>query len=1180
MTAERFVSYAQNFEDVMLWRALRHVRSGFYVDVGADDPTELSVTKAFSDRGWRGINVEPVAKQHAKFIAQRPRDVNLRLLAGSVDEPRPFFQVGEGVTGLSSMIEGIATRSAAVAGAPVRVQMIPARSLDSILDEHRPAAVHFLKIDVEGGEADVLRGLSLDRHRPWIIVVESATACSRIETHGAWEPMLLAGGYRAVYADGLNRFYVAEEHAHLQAAFGHPPNVFDDFVLAGGAFQCGGVDERIAAALAALPRPPAPLLPPTSPAPRQRSFPHIAAGYVDADRKTALSVRWVARHPRAACGLLARQPGKVLRFAARQPRKFLIGMPKDTAGIASGGFDEATRTLADFRRELAELAGKLSAAWVTGFEHRLRRAEELVLSANRAASWRQRLRFADLAAALRGIRRDLDVALRPGRSAAGVRLPDSPTVSVVISTFNRCGPLRDALTSLRGVRFAGSFEVIVVNGPSTDGTDALLQEWSADVRLAQCPLANISVSRNIGIRMARGDIVAFLDDDAVAEPEWLDRLVAAYRDPEVGGVGGHVIDHAGRELQWGTLAMDRLGSGVADAMGHAERACFPGAFRGPHLPGANASFRRDVLLSIGGFDEEYEYFHDETDVCLRVMDAGYRLVSQPGARVHHRYAASHLRTERRVWRNTYPVLKNQLYFTVKHGHAHVGEHVILATWRRFVDEVRAGVQASIEAGHLPASARDAFEGDVRRALADGKARGHDATGGSIDAADLRLDGPGFQPFSTRSSGDARSIVLVSHDYPPAQEGGIATYNRDLATALCREGHTVHVVCATSDVERTDFEAGVWVHRIAAADAPLSPQARAVGVPQPYWNWSLAALREVERISQQRPIDAVETPIWSCQAVAFLLDGRFPVVVGLQTTMAIWMENHPEAVGDAGWMETIGRPTLALERWILRGAHAVRSISRAIMVDIEERYAMTFDRSRVVIAPLGLVDAASPPAAHRRNGGDEVLFVGRLEHRKGIDILLDAVPAVLESCPDVRFRIVGDDSIPSVDGVNTYRQLFEDRWGGSGPARAVSFEGRLPDDAVRRAYASCDIFVSPSRYESFGLVFLEAMRAGRPVIGCDVGGMPEVIEQGRTGMLVRPADATALAEAIVELVRSRDLRERLGCAGRNLFVERFSAERMAVVSRHIYDLARSVHDRAARPRSVLTFWRPGPQRRAG
>lgn len=225
-----FVSYAQNFEDVVLKRALHDVERGFYVDVGAQDPVIDSVTKAFYLRGWHGINVEPVPKFHAKLVEDRPHDVNLRVVAAAAPGTVTFHEVAD--TGLSTSDAALAERHASEGRTVVR-HAIESRTLDAILAEHAPPEIHFLKIDVEGAEAEVLRGLSLDRIRPWILVVESNAPNSRtVETHADWEPALLASGYRFVYGDGLNRFYLADEHADRQALFATPPNVWDDFMLA------------------------------------------------------------------------------------------------------------------------------------------------------------------------------------------------------------------------------------------------------------------------------------------------------------------------------------------------------------------------------------------------------------------------------------------------------------------------------------------------------------------------------------------------------------------------------------------------------------------------------------------------------------------------------------------------------------------------------------------------------------------------------------------------------------------------------------------------------------------------------------------------------------------------------------------------------------------------------------
>ena len=174
---------------------------------------------------------------------------------------------------------------------------------------------------------------------------------------------------------------------------------------------------------------------------------------------------------------------------------------------------------------------------------------------------------------------------------------------------------------------------------------------------------------------------------------------------------------------------------------------------------------------------------------------------------------------------------------------------------------------------------------------------------------------------------------------------------------------------------------------------------------------------------------------------------------------------------------------------------------------------------------------------------KVLFVGRLEARKGIDTLLEAIALLLPQLPDVAFTIVGNDSIQSESG-RTYREEFELATDAALRDDRVFFRGLAPDDELVRHYADCDIFVAPSRSESFGLILLEAMREGKPVIAGDVSGMSEVVEHEGNGLLVPPGDARALAEALRRLVMSPSLRDSFGKRSRSLFLERFTAARMA------------------------------------
>ncbi len=226
-----FVSHAQNYEDVALFRALNGVERGFYIDIGAFHPEKYSVTKAFYDLGWSGISVEPNPHLHRQIAAARPRDINLGVAIANAPGTvqLTIFEDDALSTTSRETVDSHATNHQVV-----DVVDVEAVSLESVWREHVPAGtdVHFLKIDMEGGEGDVIRGFDWRQRRPWILVVESTKPETEEDTSFEWEPTLLDAGYALVYNDRLNRFYVATEHDALASKLSLPPSVHDRFIPA------------------------------------------------------------------------------------------------------------------------------------------------------------------------------------------------------------------------------------------------------------------------------------------------------------------------------------------------------------------------------------------------------------------------------------------------------------------------------------------------------------------------------------------------------------------------------------------------------------------------------------------------------------------------------------------------------------------------------------------------------------------------------------------------------------------------------------------------------------------------------------------------------------------------------------------------------------------------------------
>lgn len=235
----QLISYAQNFEDIMLWRALGHVQDGCYIDVGAQSPDVDSVSRLFHERGWRGIHVEPTPDYAAQLRKARPGDLVIQSAIAATAGGLAFYEIAE--TGLSTSKQDIADKHTG-SGFAVRQTVVPAMTLDDLLSSCHAPDVHWLKIDVEGAEQDVLEGWTTSTIRPWVVVVESTLPLTQAESHGAWEPLLSAKGYRFAYFDGLNRFYVSSAHEELLAAFTCGPNVFDQFSLAPSSVFCASVN--------------------------------------------------------------------------------------------------------------------------------------------------------------------------------------------------------------------------------------------------------------------------------------------------------------------------------------------------------------------------------------------------------------------------------------------------------------------------------------------------------------------------------------------------------------------------------------------------------------------------------------------------------------------------------------------------------------------------------------------------------------------------------------------------------------------------------------------------------------------------------------------------------------------------------------------------------------------------
>ena len=223
-----FISYAQNFEDVILNRLFADQPTGFYLDVGAQHPLYDSVTKAFYDRGWQGINIEPVKEYYQLLEQARERDLNLNFAVGETESELEFYEIVG--TGLSTFDRQTAYDIAKKDNYEIASYQVKVKKLEDICQQYVTKPINFLKIDVEGWEESVILGHDWTNFRPVVVVLEATVPNSPIRKSTNITQILKAHNYEYVYFDGLNDYYLAQENNELKQHFDTPPNVFDRFV--------------------------------------------------------------------------------------------------------------------------------------------------------------------------------------------------------------------------------------------------------------------------------------------------------------------------------------------------------------------------------------------------------------------------------------------------------------------------------------------------------------------------------------------------------------------------------------------------------------------------------------------------------------------------------------------------------------------------------------------------------------------------------------------------------------------------------------------------------------------------------------------------------------------------------------------------------------------------------------
>lgn len=390
------------------------------------------------------------------------------------------------------------------------------------------------------------------------------------------------------------------------------------------------------------------------------------------------------------------------------------------------------------------------------------------------------------------------------------------------------------------------------------------------------------------------------------------------------------------------------------------------------------------------------------------------------------------------------------------------------------------------------------------------------------------------------------ICLISNEYPPETSfGGIGTYTYNLAHGLVKLGNEVSVITKAVGREKIYRDIGVKVYRVFDKKVPfrgltgISNIITGRGFSY-YWHSRSVFLKIEEIIKKEGRFDIIEGPLWDGECFAYSPQIGIPLVVRLQTPIF----KSREILG-----KKQNKVIEFIEKKSLQKATLIASISKNIGEVVSRHYKIPKDKILLAYLGIKLPDIADP--IFKKNSF-KLLYIGRLEKRKGTAEFIDSLPKILEKNAKITIDIVGKDCYQA-PGSSSYLKYFKIKVPQKFWSR-VKFHGFVSNKKLKNFYKNCDIFVAPSRYESFGLIFLEAMAYGKPVIGTKIGGIPEVVIDGKVGILIDVNNPNQIADAVIKVFSDEDLREKMGKNAYNYTRKNFTVESMVDLSFSIYKKA--------------------------
>lgn len=391
------------------------------------------------------------------------------------------------------------------------------------------------------------------------------------------------------------------------------------------------------------------------------------------------------------------------------------------------------------------------------------------------------------------------------------------------------------------------------------------------------------------------------------------------------------------------------------------------------------------------------------------------------------------------------------------------------------------------------------------------------------------------------------IAFITYEYPPdTADGGIATYVQQAAHILTQRGHHVEVFCASRERTERVMEGAVVVHRLLIPErsqfsqhiAPLFVRRhKEVGFDVLEGPDYQAEAYEATRLVPDIPLVVrLHTPNFLARRVR---DAQLPLPLRVRLRRRAVRHKEKPSWNPYSHLHEI-------ERLYIQEADELVGISQAITKLVGSL--LHLDPNRINRIPNPYVPKPELLHIPLETHTQTVTFLGRLQLRKGVLDLALAIPMVLHCYPQARFRFVGRPLDSPIPGLDMRAYLTRKLWAWRSK---VEFLNAVPLDSIPEVLAATDICVFPSLWENFPYVCLEAMAAGRGVIGSSAGGMREILDGGKAGCVVPPQRPRILAKTILRLLQNPSLRVQLGATARQRVLTEYSAERIGPAMEQSY-----------------------------